>query len=574
MYFRRSAFAILVRRMDEQKPRRSSDAAYNRRNLYIDGVSRPIAPRPIISPQPTPVVRPSAQRLNTNPENPVTQTAPINNQEPSRFNFEPPKVADKQSPISFLGAALPHDGLSNHKPAFKKRKSRTRRILRYAIIVLLITIVGFGAWFGSSIVGSINKVFHGNVFSDVHALISGSTLNESNGRINILLAGDSVDDPGHQGGMLTDSIMVISYDPANKTGFILSIPRDLWVNIPGWNHEKINAANDVTNFSQPGYPNGGIGQLQEIVQTDLGIPIDYEATIDYTAFRDAVNTVGGITINIQTPDPRGLYDPYTNLRLPNGQVTLNGQQALNLARTRGDGPGAYGIPNADFTRTEHQREMLVALIKKSLSLGVLSNPVKVASLFKSFGSNVTTNLTLGDLTSLLHLSGGLNLSHLQSVTYAYGGPNSLLTSYLAPDGEDALIPALGLDNFTNLQAYYQQLTSSNPISQEAPTVTILNGSDVSGLASREKTVLEAQGFNVVAIADASKVYPSSLIVDNTSGAKPASASQLGKDIKGQTVTSTTGSAEAGEAANYSTDFVVVLGQDWDHIAATGKPVQN
>ena len=566
--------------MEEQKPRGSNDAAYSRRNFYIDGVSRPIIPKPTTNPAPTypgiaPSVRPVTQRLNANTFAPPATLDQDTSPKAPRFNqVAIANFAPKQTSTSFLGATLPQKGIAKQRPAFKKRKSRTKRILKYAIIVLLIILIGFSSWFGSSIVGNINKIFHGNVFSDVHALISGTNLTESNGRINILLAGNSIDDPGHQGGILTDSIMVISFNPANKSGFILSIPRDLWVKIPGWNHEKINAAVDVTNFSQSGYPSGSIGQLQEIIQTDLGIPIDYEATIDYTAFKNAVNTVGGITINIQSPDPRGMYDPYTQLKLPNGQVTLSGQQALDLARTRGDGPGSYGIPSSDFTRTQDQRLMLVALIKKSLTLGVLSNPVKVVSLFKGLGNNITTNLSLGDITSLLNLSGGFNLSHLQSVAYAYGGPHPLLTGYNAPDGEDALIPTLGIDNFTNIQAFYQQLTSSNPISQEAPTVTILNGSDVSGLASREKTVLEDQGFNVVALADAGAVYPPSLIIDNSAGAKPNSLTQLKKDIKGSTVTSTSSSAEASEAANYSTDFVVVLGQNWDHTTATSKLIQN
>ncbi|MGH7234130.1 MAG: LCP family protein, partial [Candidatus Saccharimonadales bacterium] len=300
----------------------------------------------------------------------------------------------------------------------------------------------------------------------------------------------------------------------------------------------------------------------------------YEATIDYTALKDAVNTVGGITVDIQSSDPYGIYDSYTHLKLPNGEDTLTGQQALDLARSRGDGPGSYGIPDADFSRTQFQREMMVALMKKALSLGVLANPLKVTSLFSSLGNNITTNLSLGDVTTLLRLTGGVNLSSLQSTTYSYGGTNPLLVGYLAPNGEDALIPTLGIDDFANLQAYYQQLTSSNPIVQEGPSVTILNASSVVGLASREKTILEDQGFNVEVTADASTEYPASLIVDNTSGGKPAAATQLKKDIKGQSVTSTSGSAEAGEATNYSSDFVVVLGQDWDQTGATGQPVQN
>ncbi len=559
--------------MEEPKQGRDRDAALNRRNFYIDGVSRPPSRDSQYSRSkiPRPQVRPTANISDFNSPNLAKQQDISLPTQPQLMDRPSQSTTPDQS---LLNMSLPKDiARHRHKPA-TKRKSRGRRIVKYSLLSLAVILIGGGIYYGSSIISNVNKVFHGNVFSDVHAIFSGSKLKESNGRINILLAGDSVDDPGHQGAILTDSIMVISFNPTTKSGFILSIPRDLWVDIPSWGHQKINAANAVINFSQPGYPSGGIGQLQQIVQTDLGIPIDYEATIDYTAFRDAVNAVGGITIDIQSPDPRGLYDPYTHLKLPNGEVTLTGQQALDLARSRGDGPGAYGFPTADFTRTQHQRQMLVALFKKSLSIGVLSNPVKVANLFNSFGNNVTTNLTLGDVTSLIHATGGISLANLQSVSYAYGGTNALLQSYLAPDGEDALIPTLGIDNFTNIQAFYQQLTSSNPITQEAPTVTILNASDVTGLASREKTVLEAQGFNVLDVSDASTVYPKSLIIDNSSAAKPASLTKLKNDIKGQVTSSVSSSNEASEAANYSTDFVVVLGQDWDNTPATGNPIQN
>ncbi|MGH7234606.1 MAG: LCP family protein, partial [Candidatus Saccharimonadales bacterium] len=260
--------------MEEETPRPRKDNAYNRRNLFIDGVSGPVKPRPHpgthLTPQadsaPKPIETKASVEDSISPKS--SSGEDTSRPEPSSSQV---KTSGNETP-SLIGSTLPSKGLSrNKKPPFSRRKSRVRRILKYSIIVLVIAIVGLSAWFGSSIVGSIDKAFHGNVFSDVHALISGSTLNESNGRINILLAGDSVDDPNHGGALLADSIMVISYDPSTKNGFLLSIPRDLWVNIPSLGHQKINAANTVTNFSEAGYPSGGIGQLQQIVQTDLGI---------------------------------------------------------------------------------------------------------------------------------------------------------------------------------------------------------------------------------------------------------------------------------------------------------------
>ena len=94
------------------------------------------------------------------------------------------------------------------------------------------------------------------------------------------------------------------------------------------------------------------------------------------------------------------------------------------------------------------------------------------------------------------------------------------------------------------------------------------------MAAREQKILESQGFDVTTIADASAEYPSTMIVDNSSGSKPQAATLLEKDIKGAVVNPANTSAEAQEASNYSTNFVVIMGKDWDNTGATGTPIQN
>lgn len=362
-----------------------------------------------------------------------------------------------------------------------KKKWSVKRKTMVVTACLVIAILGAGGWFGSRIISSIDKVFHGNLFSDVQALFSQNTLKNTNGRVNILVAGDSADDPGHAGADLTDSIMVLSINTKNNTAFMLSIPRDMWVYIPGLNsYQKINAANDVTKFSSPGLPSGGMGQLQQIVQNDLGIPIDYYALVNYQAFKDSVNAVGGITVDIQSPDPRGLYDSYTHLDLPNGEDYLNGQTALDLARARCDGGTdiCYGFPDTDFDRTMHQRQMVEAVVKKATTLGVISNPVKVTDLFNAIGNNVQTNLSLKDALQLAKLAKKINQSNIGSYTYSSsttGVKNPLLVSY-DTDGQDALIPAAGINDFTQLQDYYDKLAGIPPTNTSALTGSSSTGS--------------------------------------------------------------------------------------------------
>lgn len=101
--------------------------------------------------------------------------------------------------------------------------------------------------------------------------------------------------------------------------------------------------------------------------------------------------------------------------------------------------------------------MLTALEQKAATAGVLANPISITKLFDAFGNNVTTDMNLQDVLRLVQLTKGMNVSDLKSVTYSYGGSNSLLSDYRAPGNEDVLIPTAGVDDFSQLQAYYQQL---------------------------------------------------------------------------------------------------------------------
>jgi hypothetical protein len=216
----------------------------------------------------------------------------------------------------------------------------------------------------------------------------------------------------------------------------------------------------------------------------------------------------------------------------------------------------------------YQREMLVALGAKAKTLGVITNPVKISSLFNAIGNNVQTNLNLQDLLRLVQLTKGITPSSLGSYEYSAsltGATNPLLVGYLDPvSGQDALIPSAGIGNYGQLQQYYLQLTSNNPVVKEGASVVILNGSGVNGLAGKEQGVLKTKGIDEISIADASSVYTGTMIVDQSNGKDPSTKQLLGQLFPGTVVTSTAGSTEAYEAANYpNANFVVILGQNWN-----------
>jgi polyisoprenyl-teichoic acid--peptidoglycan teichoic acid transferase len=477
-----------------------------------------------------------------------------------------PSSNTRSRPFPGVGMTLPTYSVG--QPTFRARttplpaKVKKRRFSRKKILIMLVVVVGLlGLWLGGKFIYNAARIFQGNIFS---ALTTTKLNGEDKGRVNILLAGNSSDDPGHQGANLTDSIMILSIDTKDNTAFMLSVPRDLWVNIPGYGHHKINEAyNDGEdgNFNQSGYPDGGMGMLEKVIETNMGIDINYYSLINYNAFRQAVDAVGGIDVTINSPDSRGLYDPNIAradggpLRLTNGPHHLDGRTALNLARARGDSYYSYGFPASDFDRTEHQRQMLLALKSKMFSSGVIANPVKISSLMDALGSNVTTDLKLSEVRRLNDLGKKIGNSNIKSVSLNSADGKNLLSSYTSSRGESALIPAEGVDDFSAIQQFVKKLTSNSPIIKENASILLLNGTDTYGLAGKNSTVLRAKSLNVVSTGDANGVVATTQIINNVGTAKPATLALLTRTYGSNVVTTNP------YKGTYDADFVIVLGND-------------
>lgn len=348
------------------------------------------------------------------------------------------------------------------KPPQKKWK----RILKRVLIVLAILLALTGLYLGWKLIANGVRIFGWGGLTDV--LQSRKLDGEDDGRVNILLAGNSADDPGHGGGDLTDSIMLVSINTRDKNGYILSIPRDLYIDIPGSGYAKINEAyQDGQNkkFTGAGYPAGGMGLLEKTVSEQFGLKLHYYALVNYTGLQQAVDAVGGVKITIESSDPRGLYDPSPDLRnnrkplvkLPNGEVSLDGRTALNLARARGNARGAYGYAQSDFTRTEHQRKILVGLKDKASSVGTLSNPIKLGQLLDSMGGNVKTDFEAGEVRRLYELLQEIPTANIKSASLNNANGKNLLKSYTTRTGQSALIPELGVDDYADIRSFLNGL---------------------------------------------------------------------------------------------------------------------
>jgi LCP family protein required for cell wall assembly len=276
-------------------------------------------------------------------------------------------------------------------------------------------------------------------------LLKSEPLNgEDTGRVNILIAGNSTDDAGHGGAELTDSIMVASLNMTTKKLTLISIPRDMWVTANG-SSMKLNAV----------YTVGGMDLLQSTVESMTGLTINHRVLLNYTAFRQMIDAVGGIDITINSSDPRGIYDPMIGFSIGNGKQHLDGATALKLVRSRNDptydGRIAYGLPNGDFDRATYQREVVQALLTKITTVSTLTNPSKLTKLLESLSGNVTSNFSAGQLRRVYDLS--KEISSTDSISIRGTDESLLIANYTSYDGQSALIPQLGMDNYTAIKAY-------------------------------------------------------------------------------------------------------------------------
>jgi LCP family protein required for cell wall assembly len=332
---------------------------------------------------------------------------------------------------------------------------RGRQIFKRAVSVFLLLILGFfivlGLWDARNISSATSKLFgSGNILSMLNA---SSLKSDSDGRVYVLVAGFSADDPGHAGANLTDSIMLVSMNPADSTGYMLSIPRDLYVQIPGFGRGKINEV----------YGDGGMDLLRRVVQDDFGIQVGYYSLVNYGAVRGIVDALGGIDVNINSPDGR-LYDPNKDwstgrplVDLSNGFHHLTGEQALDLSRARGD-PSPYGYAvgfgQSDFQRTADQRLIFTA-IKNKLNWKLILNPSKNGQILNAVADNVKTDVGIDEARPLFGLFNRIPSNKLQSLGLRdLNGHNYLASSFY--EGS-TLVPAAGLDDFSQIQAALRQL---------------------------------------------------------------------------------------------------------------------
>lgn len=317
-----------------------------------------------------------------------------------------------------------------------------KRVLIITITVLLLVAGGLAAFVYLRADSAVKSVAKSGTAVD---LLTPQALNgEQTGTVNILIAGNSVDDADHGGAELTDSIMVANYKLTTKKLTLISVPRDLYVSIDG-GFAKINAV----------YEMGGMDQLKTTVEQVTGLTINHQVLINYAAFKQMIDAVGGIDVTIAADDPRGIYDPMIGYSITNGSHHLNGSDALLLIRCRNDptydGRVPYGLSGGDFDRASNQRMIVQALLQRVNSNATLSSPSAMERIIESLSGNVKSDLTVSQIRRVYDI--GKEVLVTSSISVRGTDDSLLLADYNNTPSGDALIPAAGIGDYTAIQDY-------------------------------------------------------------------------------------------------------------------------
>jgi len=510
-------------------------------------------------------------------------------------------------------AQNPSKVTSNRPGARPHKKGRIKKILASILIILVIAFAVFAssvAFSNEKLIKSLSNLnFLGQIGS---LLLSGDRplQGEQNDRINLVLLGIGGGD--HDGANLTDTIILLSYKPSNKQLAMMSLPRDLYVKIPGVGWNKINAVNAYAEKKQE---KSGGEATRQFLSDLLGTEINYYTVIDFSGFEKLIDEFGGIDVCVDNDlidneypilgreDAYPIESRYQRLVIKKGCQHMDGETALKYARSR----HALGAEGSDFARSKRQQKILLALKDKIQQYNFLLNPSKISSLLTAYDQNINTNLQMWEILKLGKLLEQADYEH--PITYNLTDGNSPLLYDQMVNGLYALLPYGG--NYDKIKFVWENIftvgtstltidhtkwaefksTSSktttspatstpsttasstvsiDPYSNEKPTlkptneaatyqnehakIAIQNGTTIDGWAGQEATKLRTKGFTVTSVGNAAtKNYTSVKIYDFSGGEYSLTISEL-QVIYGVTAISPPAGLKS------SGDILIILGK--------------
>jgi LCP family protein required for cell wall assembly len=343
-------------------------------------------------------------------------------------------------------------------------------------------------------------------------------------RLNVLLLGIDHRDDEPIDGSRSDTMMLVSIDPSTRSVVMVSLPRDLWVSIPGHGEQRINVAHMV----------GGPELAMRTVGANFGLRVDHYARVDFRGFEQIVNTLGGVFLDVERPIKDDEYptEDYGIMRIyiPPGPQWLDGKTALQYARSRHS--------ENDFGRARRQQRLLVAMRDRAIQANMI---FKAWELIPLAQKTMSTNFGPLELAKLAKLSTEIDRDRVANLVIDTEYASPILTA----DGADVLVPdrmavqsainralARAAAAPTSVPASVPESASAaQPPAPPAPTrVEVLNGTTRQGLARATADWLQQKGFEVTRVDSADRPdYPQTQLMaqPGQESAAAALASALG-----------------------------------------------
>lgn len=430
-------------------------------------------------------------------------------------------------------------------PIAPKKKNIFKKIIFWLFFVILALAISGGIFFVTKVYSVSKKMSTSdepvNFLKTMKSFATPAPVisleGADDGRINILLLG--IAGKGKPGQNLTDTIVVLSINTKTNQVAMLSIPRDLFVEIPDAGYwTKINTVYQY-GISSSKNENEQINPLIETVNKITSLDMHYYVVLNFDGFKKIIDSLGGINIISE----KDFYDPsypgpnysYETFELKKGFHQMDGETALKYARER------HNDQEGDFGRAKRQQQVMQAFKNKFFSVGTLVNVFALNNLLNALGENIRTNIDTEEMGSFLELSKKVDTQNVNNMVLDAWNKDSLLKisrNIREITGASALVPRVG--NYSEIQELAQNIFDLNEIrrkkeeiAKENTQIILINRSGDASLTEKIKKLLNVSlDYKNVAIKTASGkiIEEKTIIYDMTDGTKPFTLDELTKKL--------------------------------------------
>lgn len=381
--------------------------------------------------------------------------------------------------------------------SLKPKRKKWPLILILSLVVLILGVIGFGIFKGIQ------------VFEKIGLKIDSTSLainnkepelqKDSTGKYtNFLIVG--IDTRPDSGGLNTDTMMVVSYNYDTNNLVMISVPRDLTVDVGNGSYNKINS---VYYFGEAKEKGTGLKVLQDKISQVTGIDIQYYAMVNYDAFVDIIDAVGGVDINVEksfkdvcypsTKGEKGSYlancgeyakSYWKTVSFAEGVQHMDGETALEFSRSRHGTYTDSGADVTDYGRAAHQQQVLLAIKDKVLSTSTLTSPKALMGIISSVADNIKiSSFTISDIQAAINLAKKFNDDNGNSYSFVLSpdvAQGEVIANANLYDASGKIIkayriaPKLGIEKYSDVNKYVSLLIKEPALYNEDAKIYVYN----------------------------------------------------------------------------------------------------